>query len=351
MTTSTAAKTKTINYGQALHEAMMIAMEKDETVICMGIGVDDHKAVFGSTKDLVEKFGKHRVFDTPIAEAGMTGIAAGAAIAGIKPVHIHIRVDFTYLAMDQIFNIIAKWRYMFGGQMNVPLVIRCVIGRSWGQGAQHSQSLQSMFMHVPGIQVVMPTTPYDAKGYLLSSIFSPDPVVIIEHRLLYFLSGEVPEGYYEIPFGQTFKRREGKDITIVANSYMVAEALQAAAFLAENGIEVEILDPVSLAPLNEKPIVESVQKTGKLLIVDCGWTTCGASAEIAARVGTQAFQSLKAPIERMGTEPTPCPVTKPLEHAFYPDAPKIVQKICQMLGKTLPNTEVPMLQTKFKGPF
>ena len=338
-------------YGQALHDALITAMEKDPSVFVMGIGVDDHKAIFGSTKGLVDRFGKERCFDTPIAEAAMTGIAIGAAVAGMKPVHIHIRNDFLYLAMDQLMNMAAKWRYMFGGQMSVPLVIRCVIGRSWGQGAQHSQSLQSIFMHVPGIKVLMPTTPYDAKGLLLAAIFDPNPVMMIEHRLLYDIVGEVPEDYYEVPLGKTIIRRHGKDLTMVANSYMVVECLKAAEYLEGHGIDVEILDPVSLVPLDDQTILDSVHKTGKLLIVDCGWTSCGVSAEIAALVAHRAFAALSQPIERMGNQHTPCPVSKTLEHEFYPNAKKIVSRVFQMMELQLPEKEVPLLTTQFKGPF
>ncbi len=340
-----------ITYGKALHEATTLAMEKDPSVFVMGIGVDDHKAIFGSTKDLVKKFGKERVFDTPISEAGMTGIAVGAAVAGMRPIHIHIRMDFLYLAMDQLFNIAAKWRYMFGGQMSVPLVIRAVIGRSWGQGAQHSQSLQSFFMHIPGIKVVMPTTPYDAKGLLLSAISDPNPVLMIEHRLLYDIGGEVPEPYYEIPLGKAVVRKTGKDLTLVANSYMVVEALKAAEFLEKLGIQVEIIDPVSLVPLDEATILASVKKTGRLLVVDSSWTTCGVSAEIAALAADKAFYALTQPVKRLGMLPVPCPVRKSLENVFYPTAKTIVAAVCEMMEREHPDVEVPILLSKFKGPF
>jgi len=317
----------------------------------MGIGADDHKAIFGSTEGLLKQFGSERIFDTPLSEAAITGVAIGAALAGMKPVHVHIRTDFIYLALDQILNLAAKWRSMFGGHMHVPIVVRAVIGRSWGQGAQHSQSLQSLFMHVPGVKVVMPTTPYDAKGLLLSSIFDPDPVVMIEHRLLYYITGEVPDEYYEIPFGKAFVRREGHDLTIVANSYMVCEALKAAGFLAEQGISVEIIDPVTLVPLDEATILNSVRKTGHVLIIDTSWTRCGASAEIAALIAEKAWGDLKAPIRRMGMAPVTCPVSKTLEELFYPNAKSIAQNVCEMLERKIPDVEVPLLTTKFKGPF
>ncbi len=348
---SATTESRELSYAEALNEAHHQAMRRDPKVFVMGIGADDHKAIFGSTKGLVEAFGRERVFDTPIAEAGMTGVAIGAAVEGMRPVHVHIRADFLYLAMDQLLNLAAKWRYMFGGRMSVPLVVRAVIGRSWGQGAQHSQSLQSFFMHVPGLKVVMPTTPFEAKGYLLSAIFDSNPVIMIEHRLLYDRKGPVPEAAYRIPFGRAFVRRAGKDLTIVASSYMVVEALAAADFLSHHGINVEIVDPVCLAPLDEKTILASVRKTGRLLVVDTSWVSCGASAEIAALAADKAFAALKGPVRRMGCAPTPCPVAKPLESAFYPDAAKIAVAVFEMLGRRVPKSAATAVPTTFKGPF
>lgn len=336
-----------INYGQALRQALDQAMERDPKVIVMGIGVDDHKAVFGSTEGLVQKYGHARVFDTPIAEGALTGIAIGAALGGLKPVHIHIRTDFLYLAMDQLLNLAAKWHYMFGGKGSIPIVVRAVIGRSWGQGAQHSQSLQSLFMHIPGIKIVMPTTPADAKGLLLGAIADPNPVLMIEHRLLYYIDGEVSEKPIAMELGPAVVRRQGADITIVANSYMVVEAIKAAEHLAKHGVEVEIVDPVCLAPLDTKTILDSVRKTGRALIIDTSWTTCGTSAEIAAVIA----ENLTVPIRRMGNAPTTCPVSKPLEDLFYPNAHKIVRTVFEMLGKNIPDDEIPALTSKFKGPF
>lgn len=340
-----------MSYGQAIRQALYLAMERDPSVFVMGIGADDHKAVFGSTEGLLERFGRERVFDTPISEAGMTGVAIGAALGGMRPVHIHIRNDFLFLAMDQLFNIAAKWRYMFGGKMNVPLVVRACIGRSWGQGAQHSQSLQSLFMHIPGLKVAMPTTPYEAKGVLLAAISDPDPVVIIEHRLLYDRSEEVPESYYEFPLGKAVVRRVGKDITLVANSYMAVECLKVAEYLKEQDIDVEVVDPVSLAPFDTETLLNSIRKTGRLLIVDCGWTTCGVSAEIAALAAEKVFEALKGPIQRIGNRNVPCPVSKPLENLFYPNATQIVSTVCEMMNREIPKEEVPVSEGKFRGPF
>lgn len=343
--------TRTLKFGQALHTALSEAMEKDPTIFVMGIGVDDHKAIFGSTKDLVKRFGKQRVFDTPISESAMTGIAIGAALGGMKPVHIHIRTDFLYLTMDQLFNIAAKWRYMFGGQMKVPLVVRAVIGRSWGQGAQHSQSLQSFFMHVPGIKVVMPTTAYDAQGLLLAALAEPNPVIMIEHRLLYDIPGEVPDPCEAIAFGRAVVRRTGTDLTIVANSYMAVESLKAAEFLARHGVSAEVVDPISLVPLDEETILNSVRKTGRLLVVDTSWVTCGMSAEISALAAEKAFDALKRPVRRMGMQPVVCPVSKPLEQLFYPNAGTIAAEAFALAERPRPKELAPALADGFKGPF
>jgi len=341
----------TMTYAEALCNGLDQAMQKDDSVFAFGIGADDHKTIFGSTAGLLEKYGPERIFDTPLSEGAMTGVAIGAALAGMKPVHIHIRCDFLYLALDQIFNIAAKWRGMFGNKAHVPIVVRAVIGRSWGQGAQHSQSPQSLFMQIPGIKVVMPTSAHDAKGLLTASIFDPNPVVIIEHRLLYYIKGDVPDEYYETPLKKSVIRREGSDLTLVANSYMVVEALQAAEFLAGHGIQVEIVDPITLVPLDEEPILNSVAKTGRLLLVDTSWVTCGVSAEIAAVVAEKGFDSLKQPIKRMGMAPTVCPVSQPLEKIFYPNARTIAENVFEMLGQTFPDDKVPMLTSQFKGPF
>lgn len=344
-------KTKRLNYGQAIHAALAHAMEKDPAVFLMGIGVDDHKAVFGTTKGFVGRFGRKRVFDTPISEGAMTGIAVGAALGGMKPVHIHIRADFLYLAMDQLINNAAKWSSMSGGRASVPLVIRAVIGRSWGQGAQHSQSPQSLLMNVPGLKVAMPTTPADAQGLLLAAIEDPNPVVLLEHRLLYDIVGDVPDPPVAVPFGRAVVRRAGSDLTIVAGAHMAIESLKAAEFLAKHGVSAEIVDPVTLVPLDRAGILRSLAKTGRLLVVDSGWTTCGASAEIAALAAEQGFDSLTAPVRRLGMQPTVCPVSKPLEQAFYPSAKTIAAEAFSMLGRAFPDAPAPELTNAFKGPF
>lgn len=344
-------RTSRITYARALRDALDQAMEADERVLVFGIGADDHKAIFGSTAGILAKHGPERIFDTPLSEAAMTGVAIGAGAAGLRPVHVHIRCDFLYLAMDQLLNLAAKWRYMFGGKGNVPIVVRAVIGRSWGQGAQHSQSLPSFFCHVPGLKVVMPTTPYDAKGLLMAAIDDPNPVIMIEHRLLYYLEGDVPDAPYCLEIGPAVVRREGTDVTVVAHSYMAVEALQAAAFLAEHGVEAEVVDPVSLVPLDRATILESVRKTGRLVVVDTSWPTCGVSAEIAALAAEEAHGALRAPVRRLGNLPVTCPVSKPLEEAFYPNARKIARAVFDVLDRPAPALDAPALTTKFKGPF
>ncbi len=310
---------RTLSYGEALREAQAQSMRRDGDVIVMGQGVDDSGGIFGSTLNLHKEFGEHRAFDMPLAEESITGIANGAALAGLKPVVVHARIDFLLLAMNQIVTHAAKWRFMFGDANRMGVVYRGVIGRGWGQGAQHAQSLQALFMHVPGLAVAMPSCPYDAKGLLTQAIAYGDPVVFIEHRQLYGMKGEVPEDYYLVPFGKARIARAGTDVTVVAISQMVEVALAAAEALAKEGISVEVVDPRTLAPLDEETIFASVAKTGRLVVVDNGWTVCGASAEIAARVGAHLFESLKAPVERVGFPSLPVPSSHVLEAAYYPN--------------------------------
>ncbi|MEY4126412.1 MAG: hypothetical protein RL737_601, partial [Bacteroidota bacterium] len=272
------------NYAAAINEALHLAMQIDESVICYGLGVTDPKAVFGTTEKLEARFGPKRVFDTPTSENAMTGIAIGAALNGIKSVVTHQRVDFFLLAMDQLVNGAAKWYYMFGGQNSVPITIRLIIGRGWGQGPTHSQNLQAWFSHIPGLKVVMPTTPEDAKGLLLSAIFDPNPVIFLEHRWLHNAVGEVPQGDFRIPIGKAKLVKTGIDITLVAMSYMTIEALHAANYLQQKGISCEVVDLRSIKPLDWDMVVESVNKTGRLLVLDSGFTTGSVAGEIIARI-------------------------------------------------------------------
>src|SRR5438477_8410996 len=266
-------------------------MARDPAVIVFGLDVDDPKAIQGTTRGLAEKYGPERVFGRPLREDGMPGAAIGMALAGLRPIHVHIRMDFLMLAMNQLVNVAAKSRYMYGGQVSVPLVVRSMIGKSWGQGAQHSQGLHSMFMHVPGLKVVAPSNAYDAKGCLISAIRDDNPVIFVEHRLLYFTDAFVPEEIFEVPFGKARICKQGDDITIVGVSNMLVECLRAHELLADIGIHAEVIDPISLVPLDVETIVKSVQRTGRLLVVDNAWTSCGASAEIVAQVVERAQNS------------------------------------------------------------
>lgn len=314
-----------ISYRDAIREALGQALERDRRVFLIGEGIDDPGGVFGTTVGLKDRFGADRVMDSPIAENGMTGVAMGAAITGMRPVFIHMRVDFLPMCMDQIINHAAKWSYMTGGRVKVPLTIRAIIGRGWGSAAQHSQSLQALFAHIPGLRVLMPASPYDAKGLLLGSIAGDSPTVIIEHRWLYDQKEGVPEEPFVIHPGNGIVRREGSDVTIVATSYMVYEALQAAAGLEKEGVSAEVIDLRSVLPLDTKLIVGSVCKTGRLIVADTGWKTCGVAAEVAALAAEHAYDSLKAPVRRICLPDAPTPASHALEKAYYPGAADIAR--------------------------
>jgi pyruvate dehydrogenase E1 component beta subunit len=316
-----------LGYGDAIREALDQALARDPNVYVMGQGIDDPGGMFGSTLDLHKKHGAHRVFDTPLSELGLTGIAIGSAMAGMRPVYIHNRPDFLLLAMDQIVNHASKWSYMFAGQVPIPIVIRTCIGRGWGSAAQHSQALQSLFVHIPGLKIVMPSTAHDAKGLLITSIADNNPVIFIEQRWLYKHNGHVPERMYSIPFGQGVIRREGKDVTIVAVSHMVPESLRAADELAKKGISVEIIDPRTLKPLDEELILKSIKKTGKLLVADLSWKTGGFSAEVIATVVEKGFSYLKTAPVRVAFPDIPTPAGYTLEDAFYPGVEDIVKAV------------------------
>jgi pyruvate/2-oxoglutarate/acetoin dehydrogenase E1 component len=341
-------------YCEALNEAMTQEMERDPDVFVYGIGVSDHKRVFDSTAGLLEKFGPERCFDTPLSEDSMTGFGLGAAINGMRPIHIHIRVDFLLLAMNQLVNMVSSYRYMTGGKLSIPIVIRAVIGRGWGQGFQHSKSMYSVFAHIPGLEVVLPTTPRDAKGLLTSAIRDDNPVIFIEHRWLYWQEGEVPEEPFTIPIGEANVLREGEDITVVATSWMNVEALKASEILERRGVSVEIVDPRTIALFNDELITKSVEKTGRCIVADNDWLHCGFSAEVAARVSEKCFGKLKSPVYRIGFAPTPCPTVRHMENEFYPNALKIIRAIEQMLELTptdLSKEEFYSHEKKFKGPF
>jgi pyruvate/2-oxoglutarate/acetoin dehydrogenase E1 component len=352
---SPASSQRLLTYVDALREAVAQEMKRDPRVFLFGLDVDDHRAIQGSTRGLVEEFGSDRVFGTPLSEDAMTGVAIGAAMAGMRPIHVHIRMDFLLLCMNQLINIAAKSSYMYDGQVKVPLVVRSMIGKSWGQGAQHSQGLHSMFMHVPGLKVVAPSNAYDAKGCLIRAIRDDNPVIFVEHRLLYSTDAYVPEEAFEVEFGKARVCTEGDDITIVGISNMVVESLRAHELLADVGIQAQVIDPISLVPLDIDTIVASVSRTGRLLVVDTAWTNCGASAEIVASVA----ELVKKPVQvrRMGYAPTTCPTTPALEAEFYPDPIKIAREAYAMArpgsADWQPSPELAKLahQARFRGPF
>jgi pyruvate/2-oxoglutarate/acetoin dehydrogenase E1 component len=320
------------NFATAINEAIHQAMEIDESVICYGLGVTDPKTVFGTTANLEKRFGSDRVFDMPTSENAMTGVAIGAAINGIKSVMTHQRIDFFLLAMDQLINSAAKWHYMFGCQNSIPITIRLIIGRGWGQGPTHSQNLQAWFAHIPGLKVVMPTTPEDAKGLLISSILDPNPVVFLEHRWLHNSVGEVPEGDFRLPLGKAKVLRAGTDVTIVSMSYLSIEALHAADYLEAQGFSCEVIDLRTIKPLDWDAIMHSVAKTGRLLALDSGFTTGSVAGEIVARVAIEAFDKLKAAPTRLAMPDVPEPTSPALTKNFYVRAADIAIKIMSMMG-------------------
>ena len=320
-----------ISYAQAINEALHQMIGKDERISLIGQGVTSPWYVGATTVGLFDRFGSQRIIDTPVSENGVSGVAVGAALAGMRPILTHPRMDFMYYAMDQIANSAASWYYMFGGQISVPLTIWGIINRGGEQGAQHSQALQAMFAHIPGLKVVMPSTPCDAKGLLIASIEDDNPVVYIDDRWLYSDVGEVSDEIYSIPIGEAVVRREGKDITVVATSYMALEASKAAASLEKEGVDVEVIDIRSLKPLDENLLFESIGKTGRLVIADAGWKTCGVGAELGALVAEKAFSSLKAPIRRVSLPDVPAPASSVLEKIYYPGARNIISAITGLL--------------------
>ena len=320
-----------ISYVQTINETLHQIIEKDSRVFLIGQGVTSPWYVGSTTAGLLDRFGPERIIDTPVSENGITGVAVGAALAGMRPILVHPRMDFMYYAMDQIANHAANWHYMFGGQLSVPLTVWAIINRGGEQGAQHSQALQAMFTHIPGLKVVMPSTPYDAKGLLIASIEDDNQVIYIDDRWLYDSVGEVPEELYSEPMGKGVIRREGKDATVVATSYMVIEASQAAESLENEGIDVEVIDLRSLKPLDERLLFDSVRKTGRLVVAEGGWKTCGVAAEISALVAEKTFSYLKAPILRVSLPDIPAPASSPLEKAFYPDSNDIILSVKRVL--------------------
>lgn len=324
-------KKRKLSYSLAINEALHQMMAHDPSVFLIGQGVKSPWYVGNTAKGLLEKFGAERVIDTPVSENAITGTAVGSALVGMRPVVVHPRVDFMMYAMEPIINEAANWHYMFGGKLSVPVVIWAIINRGGEQAAQHSQALHALFTHVPGLKVVMPSTPYDAKGLMIAAVKDGNPVVYIDDRWLYNLEGEVPEEIYSVPIGKGVIRKEGTGVTLVATSYMVIESLKASEDLKTEGVDVEVIDLRSVKPLDEMLLFESVKKTGKLIIADGGWKTCGIAGEISALVSENIFEYLKSPIIRITLPDTPAPASALLESDYYPTFQKIVSAVKRIL--------------------
>ena len=326
----------------AINEAMRLEMRRDPTVILLGEDVaggrggtaeleDAVGGVLGVTKGLYREFGPERVIDTPITESAIMGAAAAAAVTGLRPIAELMFVDFIGVCFDQIFNQAAKFRYMFGGKAKTPLVVRAMSGAGLRAGAQHSQSLHSIFTHVPGLKVVVPSNPYDAKGLLIQAIRDDDPVIFLEHKAMYDLEGEVPDGAYTIPFGEANILREGDDVTIVALARMVHVSMEAAKKLQENGIKATVIDPRTTSPLDEQTILESVENTGRLVVVDEANPRCSFATDVAALVADKAFTHLRAPIQLVTAPHTPVPFAPNLEDAYIPNATQIIAAVLKVM--------------------
>ena len=355
---------------EAIREALAISLRRSEDVYVMGEGVADPGGIFGTTKGLVEEFGPDRVVEMPVAENGLTGIAIGSALMGLHPVMTHQRVDFALLCIEQLYNAAAKSSYVTGGRHKVPMTVRMIIGRGWGQGPQHSQSLETLFAYMPGLKVVMPSTPQEFKGLLLAAIEDDNPVIFLEHRWLHYVTGAVPTEYYTLPLvGSRVvddgNLQRGTNATIVATSYMVLEALRAASALADVGCPVEVIDVRVLRPLNMAPIVNSVRQTGKLVMCDTGWTQFGVGAEIIASIAETAFEALKKPVARIGLPDHPTPSSVALAETYYPDSTDVVEavgklcdlgagqiaKACEAVIAARQGVPIDKPDPSFKGPF
>ena len=346
---------RVITYAEAICEATDQCLAADANVYVMGLGVPDPKGVFGTTLGLKERHGA-RVMDMPTSENAMTGVAIGAAIVGMRPILTHQRLDFALLSIEQLVNQAAKFHYMFGGEASVPLVVRMVIGRGWGQGPQHSQSLQAWFAHVPGLKVVMPATAYDAKGLLIAAVEDDNPVIYLEHRWLHGTKGEVPEEPYRVPIGEARRLREGEDITLVGISYMTIEAMRAAEVLAGHGISAEVIDLRSLRPFDADTVIASVRRTGRLLVADTGGVTGGFGGEIVSQIVERAFDRLICPPRRIGLPDVPTPTSPALARHYYPRAGDIVTAVMEMLARgpvAMPPADGPLdvPDPGFTGPF
>ena len=322
---------RVVSYVQAINEALSLALENDPSVFVLGQGVDDPSAMFGTTRGLPARFGPDRVFDAPLSEEAVMGVSTGAAMNGMRPIFMHNRPDFVLLAFNQLVTHAAKFHFMDDGQTRVPMVVWAAIGRGWGSGAQHSQAIHGMLLGVPGLKIVMPSTPYDAKGLLLSAILDNNPVCVFEHRWLMKKDGVVPEGFYRVPIGKGIYRRRGSDVTIVGASHAIELGLQAAIQLAAGGIEADVIDLRTIKPLDEHIVLESLHKTGRLVVVDTAWMKGGLCAEIGCLAAEKGFADLKAPVVRIGLPDVPTPAGYTLEQFYYPDAARIAAATRQLV--------------------
>jgi pyruvate/2-oxoglutarate/acetoin dehydrogenase E1 component len=322
-----------LSYSLAINEALHQMMEIDPRVFLIGQGVKSPWYVGNTARGLIERFGPERVIDTPVSENCITGAAVGAAIAGMRPVIVHPRMDFMLYALDPIINEAANWCYMFGGNSSVPVVIWGCINRGGEQAAQHSQAIHAFFAHTPGLKVVMPSTPYDAKGLLISAIEDENPVVYISDRWLFPMEDFVPEEIYSLPIGKGIIRKEGKDVSVIAVGYMVIEAMKAAELLKEEDIDAEVIDLRSIKPFDKELLWDSVKKTGRVIIADVGWKSFGISGELSAFIVENAFDYLKQPVVRVGLPDTPAPAARTLEEAYYPRSRNLVEAVKSLLRK------------------
>jgi pyruvate/2-oxoglutarate/acetoin dehydrogenase E1 component len=321
-----------LSYAQALREAHAQLLSSDASVFVLGQGLWSPWYVGSSMADLDKEFGRDRIIDSPVSENATTGAAVGAALAGMRPIVVHPRMDFMLLAVDPIVNQSANWSYMFAGRISCPVVIRAIINRGGEQAAQHSQAVHAMFAHVPGLKVVMPATAHDAKGLLISAVYDGNPVMYIDDRWLYADESHVPEEMYKVPIGVAAVRCTGDDVTVVASSWTTGEAIKAARALAERGIQCEVIDLRSIKPWDRERVFASVQKTGRLVVADGGWRTCGFAAEVAAEVACEAFHYLRAPIARVTLPDTPAPMSKVLEREYYAFSARISEAVEGLIG-------------------
>lgn len=356
---------RNITFAQAICEATDVCLAEDPSVYLIGLGVSDPGAIFDTTRGLVDTFGPDRVIEMPTSESGLTGIAIGSAIMGQRPIMTHQRVEFSLFAFENIINTAAKMRYATAGKMNVPMVIRLIVGRGWGQGPCHAQSLESVFGHIPGLKVVMPTTAYDAKGMFIAAVRDNDPTIFIEHRWLHSTHGNVPDKAYEVSLSESKLVREGSDITLVASSLMTLEAMIVADVLKDLGVGVDLIDLRSIRPLDMTPVHTSILKTGRLLCIDSGWTTFGVGAEIITRVVETGTDKFRAPPRRLGMAEYPSPSTRALISDYYPYPNDILEQALELLNlsaeqsdaarKALAETQkdrlVDVPNKSFSGPF